>query len=810
MPPKRKRSADSDSGFRFLWGLILLFLALFLLLGLVSYRWDDVGFFQSPPVRPPANLIGPVGVWLALALYGLLGPGAYAVPLGLAVTGGLLLAPLARRRARVAWCYTVLVSLVMLLDIGGAFGGAATRLNLPADGGLLGLLFTQGLLVHWLGVTGAVILATALLAVALVSCIGLRNLARAGRMLWAATRILAGHVGDGIEQVNHRRVNLEERERDLERERRRLERRLRKQTLVEKIRQAAERPAKPERESQPTPEPPPEPKRRPPPAPKRKPTLPPESEPALDTGPPQVPATPLPAQALQFPDYRLPPLSLLDVLPVDHGDAIQSDTDATARLLIDTLAEFGIQAEATDVAVGPVVTRYEVLPAPGVRVERIASLSNNIALTLKATSVRVQAPIPGKGVVGIEIPNDVSKTVFAREILESRAWRESTAHLPLLLGKDVSGNDVIADLARMPHLLIAGATGSGKSVCMNSILAGLLMSRTPDELRLMLVDPKIVEFAVYSNMPHLVVPVITDPKKVALGLRWAITEMEKRYKLFAKAKVRNIESFNSRQVVRQEELFNLEDAPAPADELPVRLPYIVIVIDELADLMLAAGAEIENGIARLAQLSRAVGIHMIIATQRPSVNVITGTIKANFPARIAFQVAQKVDSRTILDQSGADKLLGRGDMLYLPPSANRLVRVQGAMVTDDEVHRLVENIRDQAEPAFEMEVKNVLDKADADAASGSLDDGTDDELLTQAVEIIRETQRASTSSLQRRLRIGYTRAARVMDILEERGIVGPARGAEPREILIDLDVGMSDTEGDGDDAFTDDDEPQAP
>ena len=812
MPPKRKRNAESDSGYRFLWGLILLFLALFLVLGLASYRWEDVSFFQSPPIRPPANLIGPVGVWLAFALYGLFGPGAYAVPGGLAVTGAVLLGLRhARRRRRIAWCWATLVSLVMLLDIAGAFGGAAERLNLPADGGLLGLLFTHGMLVHWLGVAGAVILTAALLAVALLCFIGPANLARAGRMLWAATRMLAGHVGDGIEHVNRRRANLVERERDLDRERRRLERRLRKQKLVAQIRQAAERPAKPAREPKPEPEPEPKPKRRPPPEPKRKPAPDPEPEPDDIGAPPPIPASRLPAQALQFPDYLLPPLTLLDALPAGHDAAVQTDTDATARLLIDTLAEFGIQAEAADVAVGPVVTRYEVLPAPGVRVERIASLANNIALTLKATSVRVQAPIPGKGVVGIEIPNEFSKTVYAREILEGRSWRDSTAHLPLLLGKDVSGKDVIADLARMPHLLIAGATGSGKSVCMNSILAGLLMSRTPDELRLILVDPKIVEFAVYSNLPHLVVPVITDPKKVALSLRWAITEMEKRYKLFAKAKVRNIESFNSRQVAHQEELFNLEDAPPPDDESPARLPYIVIVIDELADLMLAAGADIENGIARLAQLSRAVGIHMIIATQRPSVNVITGTIKANFPARIAFQVAQKVDSRTILDQSGADKLLGRGDMLYLQPSASRLIRAQGAMVSDDEVHRLVEQIRSQAEPAYEMEVKNVLDKADADAGSGSLDDGTDDELLTQAVEIIRETQRASTSSLQRRLRIGYTRAARVMDILEERGIVGPARGAEPREILIDLDVGMSDTDGDGDDdAFTEDDEPQAP
>ena len=308
------------------------------------------------------------------------------------------------------------------------------------------------------------------------------------------------------------------------------------------------------------------------------------------------------------------------------------------------------------------VTRYELLPAAGVRVERIANLSNNIALALKAESVRVQAPIPGKGVVGIEVPNAKTNMVYLREILESEAWRSGKHALPLALGKDVGGRDLVADLAEMPHLLIAGATGSGKTVCMNSILAGLLMSRTPDEMRLMLIDPKIVEFSRYNDLPHLVVPVITDPKKVGLGLRWAINEMEKRYKLFAKVGVRNIADFNSRPIVKQAELFETtkaEDAEDDSD-LPDRLPYIVIVVDELADLMLVAQAEIENSIARLAQLSRAVGIHMILATQRPSVNVITGTIKANFPARIAFQVAQKVDSRTILDTDGRRQAAGPG------------------------------------------------------------------------------------------------------------------------------------------------------
>jgi S-DNA-T family DNA segregation ATPase FtsK/SpoIIIE len=486
---------------------------------------------------------------------------------------------------------------------------------------------------------------------------------------------------------------------------------------------------------------------------------------------------------LEASDYQLPPLSLLQ--EIKHGPkAVQTTSGTTSRILVDTLSEFGIETEVVNVERGPVVTRYELLPAPGIRVERISGLANNLALALKATSVRVQAPIPGKGVVGIEVPNSTAKVVYLKEILESEMWQSGKIKVPLVLGQDVGGNVMVADLADMPHMLIAGATGAGKTVCMNSILAGLLMARKPSELKLMLVDPKIVEFSVYNNLPHLVVPVITNPKKVALGLRWAINEMEKRYKLFAKVGVRNIASYNNREIATQEELFHDQvDAETKKDEPPATVPYIVIVIDELADLMLADQAEIENCVARLAQLSRAVGIHMILSTQRPSVNVITGTIKANFPARIAFQVAQKVDSRTILDTVGADKLLGSGDMLFLPPGTSKVVRAQGALTSDEDIRQITDFIKQQATPDYNIEIKEKIDKK----GPAQLDDGEEDELLGQAVEIIKETRRASTSSLQRRLRIGYTRAARMMDILEERGIIGPPRGSDPREILIDLD-----------------------
>ncbi len=486
-------------------------------------------------------------------------------------------------------------------------------------------------------------------------------------------------------------------------------------------------------------------------------------------------------------NWTLPEIALLDPIPGQRESASGTDFAIGSQVLKETLAEFGVEVEVTNVERGPVITRYELLPAPGVRVETIAKLNNNIALAMKAETVRVQAPIPGKGVVGIEVPNPKTTTVYLREVIESEEWGRGKAALPLCLGQDVGGRVQIADLADMPHLLVAGATGSGKTVCMNSMLAGLLLARSPDQMRLMLIDPKIVEFANYNGLPHLVVPVITDPKKVSLGLRWAINEMEKRYKLFAKVGVRNIKSFNSRPIVKQEELFPGAEGEAEPDEeaevIPDRVPYIVIVVDELADLMLVAQADIENQIARLAQLSRAVGIHMILATQRPSVNVITGTIKANFPARISFQVAQKVDSRTILDAAGADKLLGKGDMLFLPPGSPKLIRAQGTLTTDAELHRVVDHWKRQGVPQYEHSIKDKIEGKQVDLP----DMEEDDELLQQAMEIIRQTRRASTSALQRRLSIGYTRAARIMDLLEQKGVVGPTQGANPRDILIDLD-----------------------
>ncbi|MCS7047979.1 MAG: DNA translocase FtsK, partial [Verrucomicrobiae bacterium] len=497
--------------------------------------------------------------------------------------------------------------------------------------------------------------------------------------------------------------------------------------------------------------------------------------------------------------YVLPPLDLLALPPPVSERTRLEDLKQNALILRATLADFDIEVEVGDVTKGPTVTLYEFYPAPGVKVEKIAALSNNIALKMKVDKVRILTPVPGKGTVGIEVPNMSTTTVYLRDILESPEWRQTKAKIPLALGRDIKGQPVIADLADMPHLLIAGATGSGKTVCVNAILATLLYRFTPEDLRLVLVDPKMVEMQHYNSLPHLVVPVVTESKKVPLALGWVIREMEKRYQIFAKVGVRNITGFNQRDRkpvgragteevdadAMQEEL--KIEVPRDADlVIPDKLPYIVVVIDELADLMHTVPADVEMAIARLTALARAAGIHLIIATQRPSTDVVTGVIKSNIPSRVAFQVSSMQDSRVILDANGAEKLLGKGDMLYLAGSG-KLTRAQGVLVTDEEIHRIVEFIGKHAKPRWETEIHQKLQKPlPSDDETDEVEE--DEELIEKCIEVIRQTNRASVSMLQRRLGIGYNRAARIMDILEERGIVGPARGAEPREILVDLNA----------------------
>ncbi|MBL9200668.1 MAG: DNA translocase FtsK [Opitutaceae bacterium] len=503
-------------------------------------------------------------------------------------------------------------------------------------------------------------------------------------------------------------------------------------------------------------------------------------------------------------NYQFPPLTLLKEQIKPAGLNSEEEHRQNAENLLRILGEFGVEVTLGEIHVGPVITRYEVVPAAGVRVEKIAGLDKNIALGMRAQSVRILAPIPGKAAVGVEVPNQKSTPVGMRELLESVDWVEGKAELPIALGKDVSGKPLVSDLAKMPHLLIAGATGSGKSVCINSIVASILYSKSPKDVRLIMVDPKVVELKVFNTLPHMLIPVVTEPKKVPAALKWLLREMEQRYQIFAKANVRNIVGFNSRKKGKSANPFpppppdqGTLNGVAPATEeieIPERLPYIVAIIDELADLMMIAPAEIETNIARLAQLARAAGIHLIIATQRPSVNVITGVIKANLPSRIAFQVASQVDSRTIMDTKGAETLIGRGDMLFSPPGTSRLVRAQGAFVADEEVHEIVEFLKRNGPPQYVQAVQQQIDRAareDEEGEGGPDDDGElgdDEELYKQALDVLKSTKRASTSMIQRRLRIGYNRAARIMDLMEEKGIVGPENGSSPREILVDLDA----------------------
>jgi len=498
--------------------------------------------------------------------------------------------------------------------------------------------------------------------------------------------------------------------------------------------------------------------------------------------------------------YEFPPLNLLkEQVRISAADS-EEEHRQNAENLLRILSEFGVEVSLGEIHVGPVITRYEVVPAPGVRVEKISGLDKNIALGMRAQSVRILAPIPGKAAVGVEVPNQKPTPVGMREILESEDWAHAKAELPIALGKDVSGKPLVSDLTKMPHLLIAGATGSGKSVCINSIIASILYSKSPKDVRLIMVDPKVVELKVFNTLPHMLIPVVTEPKKVPAALKWLLGEMEQRYQIFAKCNVRNIIGFNNRKKEKPPEPSPEQQAElagvAPDDiEIPDRLPYIVAIVDELADLMMIAPAEIETSIARLAQLARAAGIHLIIATQRPSVNVITGVIKANLPSRIAFQVASQVDSRTILDGKGAETLIGRGDMLFTPPGTSRIVRAQGAFVADEEVASMVDFLKRNGPPQYAQSVQAQIDRAaredDEDGEGGDGEDGDmgdDAELFRQAFEVIKSSRRASTSTLQRRLRIGYNRAARIMDLMEDKGIVGPENGSSPREILVDLDT----------------------
>ena len=530
----------------------------------------------------------------------------------------------------------------------------------------------------------------------------------------------------------------------------------------------------------------------------------PDGEPAED----EIPVEILPEAEPEQPDYVYPPIDCLNIVENSGAGDSMLEMQLGAQKLVSTLESFKIKAEVTNICRGPSVTRYELVPEAGVRINKITTLADDIALRLAATSVRIEAPIPGKAAIGIEIPNSAKSMVSMREIIDTPQFRDAKSKLNVALGKDITGNIICADLAKMPHLLVAGTTGSGKSVCLNSMIVSILYNAKPDEVKLLMIDPKMVEFTIYNGIAHLEVPVVSNPRKAAGALGWAVSEMEKRYKQFSENSVRDIKGFNKLCETR--------------DDL-VKMHQIVIFIDELSDLMMVSPKEVEDSIQRLAQMARAAGIHLVIATQRPSVDVITGIIKANIPSRIALSVSSQVDSRTILDAVGAEKLLGNGDMLFNPVGSSKPTRVQGCFISDAEVESVVNHIKAQAQTTYNEETMHEIEaKAAAsenakkkDAGGDENDDGAMDPVVRDAIEVVVNAGGASTTMLQKKLRLGYARASRVIDELEERGIIGPSEGAKPRAVLISKQQwyemqALADGAGGGapniDDIFADDDD----
>jgi len=889
----RKSSVDTKPhhGLNDVVGIVLLGLALLLLVAMLSYDARDISHNYVASQKPPNhNLIGPLGAYLAYAVFLATGVTGYLLPFVLLfLCLGCFFEKFAYLRRRWPWALVMVISLMGLferMDSWSLFSHLRERLNCGNAGGMIGFtLFDRG---FWmLGSVGAPIVYVLVYSISLLFLTNFQ--------LGAWVRRITAKAAEGFE-VTPEEARLERRARDLRKQEEQLKKAVQREGKPVAVEDEADAiptgadglpiPAPLVRDlSIPSKQPrfkksvDPESAKKPEPVGEIEPAdeviviSPPkksaasakdilgktsqiepkvdeavtEPEPAVvnaqvaekpadEAAEPETPKLPAPvvtdsnvpkprpqpkkkkpmtvASVPMIGNYQLPPLDFLQ-----HADQTLRPTEsreellANANLMRQTLAQFDVQVEVGDITKGPTITRYELHPAPGVKMEKIASFTNNIAAALKAERIHILAPIPGKNTVGIEVPNPVKTKVIMRDLLESEEWRNTKARIPVVLGKDVYGHPIIADLAEMPHCLIAGSTGSGKSVCINVIIASLLYRFSPDQLRFVMIDPKVVELQHYNALPHLVVPVVTDTKKVLLALRWVVNEMEKRYKIFARVGVRNIKSFNERPknkpLPEQEMELPLtqkkekveagadgfavevdEEIVVPREEdivIPEKLSYIVCIVDELADLMLTAPADVEMAIARITQMARAAGIHVIVATQRPSVDVITGVIKSNIPARIAFQVAAAVDSRTILDAKGADKLLGKGDMLYLPPGSAKLIRAQGALITDHELQQVVDFIARQGRPSYEAEIHQQLQKP---VSNYSVEEGASDEdedLIQQCVEVIRSEQKASVSLLQRRLRLGYTRAARIMDELEQRGIVGPSKGAEPRDILIDLD-----------------------
>ncbi len=725
------------------FALVLLFIGTLLFLALISYTPKDVPSWVwfshiSPANHPAQNFIGPIGAIIAGVCYHLIGAASYLLAAVLLGFGGAkLFHSTLRVTPRIPWIVLFVVSGACLLQLQTShLQGWKALFNIQGPGGWVGYFFGRTLLLNSMGEVGSVILLTGMYLAALILMTGLRPI-HIVRETLAGTRsgIVRFHEWRLHRQLRRADIKgqLEISQKELAKQRRSIEKQLKKKgapvsepsAAFISPEELANRP-KPKvvdttalpNDSAPA---------------RKKPSL---AELRLGTHKSTAPSG-LASRTWDASSYRLPGLDLLDEHdPEGRGAADPAELERVQQILIDTLGQFGIAVAAGDITKGPTITRYEVYPAKGVRVDKIVSLERDLARATRAERINILAPIPGKDTVGIELANARKVTVTLRELLQSPGWDEAktNAKIPLAIGKDVYGKTIIADLAQMPHLLVAGTTGAGKSVCINAMIASMLFRFTPEELRFIMIDPKVVEMQVYESLPHLAFPVVVDPKKVLLALRWLIDEMERRYKIFARAGVRNVIGFNGRPKKKtQKELdADVEAGVSPANfgaaadtaasipvkvprddeiQIPDKLPYIVVIIDELADLMQTAPADVESAIARITQMARAAGIHIIVATQTPRADVITGVIKANIPSRIAFQVASKIDSRVILDENGADRLLGQGDMLYLPPSASRLIRAQGVLVTDHEIQRLVDFVTAQSPPAFDAVMHQKLQSA---------------------------------------------------------------------------------------------------
>jgi S-DNA-T family DNA segregation ATPase FtsK/SpoIIIE len=804
-------------------GIVWIVGGLLLLLSLVKYSPADlrgpagvplIGGFLEPLAdktgKASENLIGPVGGMLGFLQILFFGAVAGLIPVGLIWFGIIKLALHGR-----VWPRAVL-GFGVLLFAGAAWLHAADyffkewaqRCSPNGPGGLMGAGLGGFVLVNTIGKAGTLLVTTGAYLIALILLTG-QEPVRFAKACYRLGRLKFGEWRDNRSEAG--KIARREAEILAERERLRDQRKKEREQTKASTAKVAEEDGQtllPLRET-PTPQIIDASQRR-------------ANEPHVPGTKPFERKQPSGHQFLSvtgFENYELPGFDLLDIdESAEAPEANREELLSTQRVIIDTLQAFGIEVTAGDITRGPTITRYEIYPSTGLRVSRISQLEADIARATCAERINILAPIPGKDTVGIEIANSLKVAVPLHELLHDPEFRSAKKKIPLALGKDVYGKTVIGDLAAMPHCLVAGATGSGKSVCINSIIASMLFKFGPDELRFIMVDPKVVEMQMYNRLPHLVVPVVTDPKKTVAALKWVVNEMEKRYRIFAKEGVRNFDSFNSRprpekeiivepETVAEPEVLATEeeleaialalesgelgpeadldddDAMLFEERIPDRFPYIVVLIDELADLMQTAPADVEMCIARIAQKARAAGIHLIIATQTPRADVVTGIIKANIPCRIAFQVSSALDSRVILDTKGADKLVGKGDMLYLPPGSAKLERAQGAFVTDAEIERIIDHCAKQGAPKFETDIQASINQDDDDDDDDDVSQA-DEDLIMKCIEVVRQEQKASTSLLQRRLRLGYTRAARMVDILEQRGIVGPGEGAKAREVFL--------------------------